>query len=88
MLNFFTSYGFLLYKVLESKFSDLFKELIKPFGLSIILLLEMVLAVHFIDFSNSFLTLLIRGMIWGVSLVLLCLISGEWKKIIQLLQSK
>ncbi|WP_029486985.1 lipopolysaccharide biosynthesis protein [Enterococcus gallinarum] len=82
ILNFFTSYWILMNKVLDGTLFDVLKELITPIVISGILSIVLVLFNTFVVLNvNLFLLLLIRGVLWAISLFGSFVITGEYKKI-------
>jgi O-antigen/teichoic acid export membrane protein len=84
VLNFFTSYWILMNKVLEGRLLDALKQLIIPACIGGIITVELVIMNSFLSFSSMFLTLVVRGIIWVLSLIICFYIFDEWKNIKQL----
>jgi len=77
IINFITSYGILLYKVLESSFKELLKVLISPFILGLISFMVLWGANEVLSFSNNFLSLLVKGVVWLLFLIIYLFFTGE-----------
>lgn len=68
-------------RALDSNFFQLFKVIIKPLFLGIILSVIVILTNPYISFSNLFITLLLRGIVWLIIVALFLVVTGEFKKI-------
>ena len=80
-LNFIVSGSLLMRRALDSNFFQLFKVIIKPLFLGIILSVIVILTNPYISFSNLFITLLLRGIVWLIIVALFLVVTGEFKKI-------
>ena len=80
-LNFIVSGSLLMKRALDSNFFQLFKVIIKPLFLGVILSVIVILTNPYISFSNLFITLLLRGIIWLIIVALFLVVTGEFKKI-------
>lgn len=79
LINFTISYWLLMTKVLDGRLIDALKQLITPAFIGAIVAILVYLTNPFLIFSNLFVTLLIRGVVWIV-LVLVCMyLFGEIK---------
>ena len=81
ILNFIISASLLMNRALESNLFYLLKELIKPALLGIFLALVLVITNPYLEFSNLFLTLLIRGIFWIFLIAAFLAAIGELKTI-------
>lgn len=77
IINFITSYGILLYKVLDSSFSELLKVLISPILLGLFSFVVLWAADELLSFSSNFLLLVVKGIIWLLILAIYLFFTGE-----------
>lgn len=84
LINFFSSYGILMYKVLESNFMMLVGELKNPIIIGVVVAIVGVISTYLFSWPSNFLTLVVRGICWLGALVLSLVVSGELKHIKQL----
>ena len=81
LINFTVSYWLLMTKVLDGKLSDALKELIKPALIGLIVAGVVFFINPFVSFSNLFLTLLSRGIVWLIAVCICLFVFGEINKI-------
>lgn len=86
IINFFVSAMLLLHIGLEGKFSQLLRVMGKPFVLGIILVATIFISNPFLNFQSVFLTLLARGIIWLLIIIVFMIITGEYRTIKSLLK--
>ena len=86
ILNFFISGSLLMHFGLEGQIRQLLKILIKPALIGLVTALVLHFAQPSLQFDNHFLNLLTHGLLWAIVLFLSLLITGDLKKIRQLLK--
>ncbi|MDC0825632.1 lipopolysaccharide biosynthesis protein [Lactococcus petauri] len=87
IINFIISGSLLMNRALEGKFRLLVRNLVKPFILGILLYAVLYFTQDFTNILNSFVTLLVRGSIWLVLIVIFLYFSGDLKNIKQLVKN-
>lgn len=79
LINFTISYWLLMTKVLDGRLIDALKQLVTPAFIGVIVAIIVYMTNPFLSFSNLFITLLVRGIVWVV-LVFVCMyLLGEIK---------
>ena len=81
LLNFVISGGLLMGRALESDFFKLLRVLIKPIIMGMVLSIIMILTNPYINFSSLFVTLLLRGIVWLLVILVFLIFTGEFKEI-------
>ena len=81
IINFIVSGSILMSKALDSNFFQLFKVLIKPLILGGVMSVVLIITNPYLEFSSLFITLLIRGILWGILIFFYLIITGEFRKL-------
>lgn len=83
-LNFLISARMLMKQALQSQISEVFSVLKMPLLSGVINIGSLLLIDSFIQFSSSFLTLLVRGLLWLLEVIGFLGLTGNLQKIISL----
>lgn len=86
IINFVISGSLLMTRALEGRFSLIILNLVKPFLLGILLYAVLYVSQDVTNILNSFITLLVRGSIWLILIVIFLYFSGDLKNIKQLVK--
>jgi len=83
-LNFFVSAGMLMKKGLKSNLFQLIKTLIVPLLSGIVSMIVMLMVKMTVEFNSVFLTLVVRGLIWAIEVIIFLFVTGNLKDIYNL----
>lgn len=79
LINFLVSYWLLMNKALDGRLRDALKQLIKPAFIGVIVAFILFFSNPFLNFSNLFITLVSRGIVWLLAVAVCMYVSGELK---------
>lgn len=81
IINFIVSYWLLMNKALDGKLVDALKQLIVPACITIVVAVILFLVNPILSFDNLFITLLTRGIVWLITVLIFSTLFGEIKLI-------
>ena len=87
-LNFFVSSRMLMRQGLKSNLFQLLKKFLVPAISGIVNAIVMLITREIVEFDSVFLTLLIRGIIWIIEVILFLIFTGDLKEMFALLKGE